>query len=149
MKKTTLCFYLIILFSPFLFPCDDDCMKEHLVIDCEKGDFRACLRVGDIYFTGQGSKYNFILSQFLYEKAFMILKEKCSQGSTEHCIAQGVFYEIGRGTEQNINVSAYIFHDLCSKGECAGCENLFRLKDELLITSESQYFQCGEKYYTF
>lgn len=149
MKKAMLCFYLIIFFSPLLLPCDDDCIKERMSTACEDGDFRACLRVGDIYLTGQGSKHNFVLAQFLYEKAFDIVKEKCSQKSAEHCVALGVFYEVGKGTVQNVDEAAYIFHNLCNEGFCEGCSNLFRLKDELLLTYESQYFECGEKYYTF
>jgi TPR repeat protein len=149
MKKAMLCFYSIIVFSSILFPCDEECMKERMSDACEDGDFRACLRVGDIYLTGQGSKHNFILAQFLYEKAFDIVKEKCLQKSVEHCIALGVFHEVGKGTVQNTDEAAYIFHNLCNEGVCEGCNNLFRLKDELLLTYESQYFQCEEKYYTF
>ncbi|MGI6395455.1 MAG: hypothetical protein ACOX2F_12135 [bacterium] len=143
MKKAIICFCSILILSTLLFPCDEECRRGFLLADCEKGDFRACLRLGDYHFY----KENFVLAQFIYEQGFNNLKIKCANDSPEDCISLAILYEIGRGTEKNIDEAAYIFHDLCNKGNCEGCRHLFRLIDERKITDESQYFQCGEKHY--
>lgn len=146
--------FLIIVFLSMLLPFFSLSAEEKSLVDfyteaCEEGNYLICMRLGDMYFTGKDAQNNWILSQFIYEKAFAILKDKCKSGSSSDCFALGVLYEIGKGIEKNIEEAAFIFHELCNKGDCLGCNNIIRLKEERSVSQESQYLLCSEKVYQY
>lgn len=90
----------------------------------EQGNVEYQIKVGAIYYDGQGVRQNLVLSRKMFQKA-------ASQGDARGQAALALFYEGGLGgLKRNRSTAKEWYGKTCDQGFQAGCDEYRRLNEQ-------------------
>ena len=95
---------------------------------CKNGNMKGCIKLGVLYFTGDGVKENHKKAKKLFEKA-------CKKHHSIACYHLGTIYKRGgNGIKRNFRKSRMFYAFACKIGLAKSCEqyNLIREKREII-----------------
>ncbi len=100
---------------------------------CDSGIIHGCVKLGILYFTGDGVKQN-------YKKAKKLFVKACKKRNAVACYHLGTIYKRGvDGIERNTKKARMFYAFSCSLGNMQSCEQheLIREKPEIIGTGKN------------
>ena len=84
---------------------------------CNNGNARSCLNLGDLYYHGDGVRQD-------YKKAREFVGKACEMNNAEGCNNLGYLYDNGLGVRQNYKKAMELYNKACEMNNALGCNNL-------------------------
>jgi len=100
--------------------------KKYYGLSCKGGSARACYRLGNLYYKGNGVKKSYVTAQKYYEKSCST--DMIEDGSERGCNNLAVLYRYGRGIKKDVGMSKKYYRKACKKGYSEACTTLKSLK---------------------
>ncbi len=100
--------------------------KKYYSLSCKGGSARACYRLGNLYYKGNGVKKSYVTAKKYYEKSCST--DMIKDGSERGCNNLAVLYRYGRGVKKDVRMSKKYYAKACKKGYAEACATLKSLK---------------------
>jgi TPR repeat protein len=94
------------------------------------GSTNGCLKLGVLYYTGNGVEKDKIKARKLFAKA-------CKSRSSRGCFSLGLIYNRGDEVKQDQLKAKYLFYKACEGGYMGGCEQYTILENKGIGISKS------------
>lgn len=94
---------------------------SNLIAEAKKGDIKAQLSLGSMYYLGRGAPQDYAKAKYYYELA-------AAQGLAEAQYNLGVLYNNGQGVRQNYRTAKEWYGKACDNGDQTGCDNYRKLQ---------------------
>lgn len=95
---------------------------------CNKGSFKGCYDLGNIYSKGKIVEKNLEKAEIFYKNAAEYSEKYCKTNSnSEACIMAAKLYEAGSGVTKDLNIADSFYTKACDLNNAAACFYLARI----------------------